>query len=267
MISRYRSCFASVLFSAISVASVPSHAAELRLPVAVVSEVEHIPAHDSSISAGFYSVADLVRLTRLNSVEVPEQTAGEVAIDQFVGSWQMGDMAIFRVEAAEGYMFRISPHPDTDYSVMESIISFSTGGDILSESELAVTFENLQGTAPTLNSALGDLYGLTGDLGRYISYGFTYEVTGPFTFTAFEASFVTTSPGQLNALGANSNFLISVDAGARRVLADHRLLELIPIPEPSSALLLLAGIAMVSFEVRKPIKSVLIAGIFGKRVV
>jgi hypothetical protein len=210
------------------------YSALIRLPTATISRIEHQPVKQSEQFPSFYGMVDYVAINANGS------GTGDVSLATFSGSWESGDEIVFRWVARSGHQFRITPHPNTEYTNFHSQMNFFENGKGGSQFETtaAIRLENSQGMLPAANF----LDGIVGQAGGNIGYTFDYYITESITFSAIEVTYIAGGPGQIPSGTENRIFFIETSAGGLGPLADQILFELVPIPEPAAWSILMSSL-------------------------
>jgi len=178
---------------------------------------------------------------------------GTCSSSGFSAAMANGDEIIIRYEAPAGQRFHVFQDSALSSDAFIVFAEWVAANDqVHTLTHAVVNFENLSGTAPTETF---NTFGVS-DAGVAVFSEWESKVTGDFSFTALTFTFnVNNSPPGQTAIFSPVSGLASPSFGAGGTgvptVPDQIQMQLEPVPEPSTALLLTAGVVGVAAMRRK----------------
>jgi hypothetical protein len=209
--------------TATSAAPLVAMAETIHLPPVVISEL----LHGHSFANGYTSTYDAVTFPCVSD---------ECNGPGWTASFGMGDVLVLRFEAPAGHKFNVTRGPGTIQTFFCFAGWYTGTNDPGSNFSLAtLTFENLQGPAPTRDFYAWDY--LT-DNGQFIYVAHELAVTADFEFTALEIQFTVTH--ELADVSRTYGEVLDVpdsgpSFGSGHAIqgsgSDFNVMEIVPIPQ------------------------------------
>jgi hypothetical protein len=234
----------------LSVLSAEALAATINIPAVQITSLGH---NYSMPAPGQTEIEDLANFPCGSGL-------GTCSSSGFSAAIANGDTIVMRFEAPSGERYHVFDDSALANEYLTVIAGWQAGGGGTGNvfSQAVVNFENLTGSAPIAEI---DNQFIVTDTGAAVAGLFERQITGgDFTFTALTFTFqVSNSPpgatASFGAVGVPFNItgpaLFGALGGSQLTQPDQILMQLEPIPEPSTALLLSAGLMSLAVRHRR----------------